>query len=57
MMIMVMLMVMLIMAKMMVMVIVQVFETMAKKGLESLKAEEKAKADALKKGGCCCTIC
>ena len=34
----------------------QVFEAMAKRGLETLKEEEKQKAAAAKKGGCCCTI-
>ena len=37
-------------------VMIQVFETMAKKGLETLKEVERRKSAALKKGGCCCTI-
>ena len=37
------------------MIMTQVFDTMAKKGLETLKEEENRKV--VKKGGCCCTIC
>ena len=39
----------------MMMMMTQVFDTMAKKGLETLKEEENRKV--VKKGGCCCTIC
>ena len=42
---------------MMMVMMTQVFDTMAKKGLETLKEEEKRKKEEGKKGGCCCTIC
>ena len=41
----------------MMMMMTQVFDTMAKKGLETLKEEENRKKEEGKKGGCCCTIC
>ena len=41
----------------MMMMMTQVFDTMAKKGLETLKEEKKRELAALKEGGCCCTIC
>ena len=41
----------------MMMMMTQVFDTMAKKGLETLKEEENRRVAALQKGGCCCTIC
>ena len=41
---------------MMMVMMTQVFDTMAKKGLETLK-EEKRRDDAMNQGGCCCTIC
>ena len=41
----------------MMMMMNQVFDTMAKKGLETLKEEENRRVAALNQGGCCCTIC
>ena len=40
----------------MMIMMTQVFDTMAKKGLETLK-EEAGAAAAAGRGGCCCTIC
>ena len=40
----------------MMIMMTQVFDTMAKKGLETLKKEDAAAAAAEGKG-CCCTIC
>ena len=39
----------------MMMMMTQVFDTMAKKGLETLKEEEQQQQQ--QQGGCCCTIC
>ena len=36
-------------------VMFKVFETMAKKGLETMK-EEQRRIEALKEKGCCCTV-
>ena len=41
----------------MMMMMTQVFDTMAKKGLETLKEEKKREDAAQRTGGCCCTIC
>ena len=40
----------------MMMMMTQVFDTMAKKGLETLKEEER-RNQGQNQGGCCCTIC